>query len=105
MTTHPSPQHPAVVLRSHFVHLRALLAAALIAVICLTVAVVALATDDRPASSIQPLSAAAAPNTDTVAPPGMRYDGGPDEGSRGSLPAPDTRYDGGPDEGSRGLGH
>jgi hypothetical protein len=37
--------------------------------------------------------------------PGTRYDGGPEEGSRGlhTAPiAPDTRYDGGPEEGSRG---
>jgi hypothetical protein len=48
--------------------------------------------------------------------PGVRYDGGPEEGtrgrfiapSRGSLsvpPFPETRYDGGPEEGSRGSGH
>ena len=41
-----STQHPAVVLRSHYVHLRALLAIAAIVVVCLSVAVVALATDD-----------------------------------------------------------
>ena len=39
-------QHPAVVLRSHYRHLRALLAIALVAVVGLTVAVVSLATDD-----------------------------------------------------------
>jgi hypothetical protein len=35
---------------------------------------------------------------------GRRYDGGPDEGTRGivAAPAPSTRYDGGPEEGSRG---
>jgi hypothetical protein len=40
-----------------------------------------------------------------------RYDGGPDEGTRGtasagasSHAASGTRYDGGPDEGSRGVG-
>jgi hypothetical protein len=36
--------------------------------------------------------------------PGVRYDGGPDEGTRGPLTAPQapaTRYDGGPDEGTR----
>ena len=105
MTPQLSPQHPAVVLRSHFVQLRTLFAAALIAVVCLTVAVVALATDDPAASTIQTQSAPAAPSTDTVAPAGMRYDGGPDEGSRGPYTETGTRYDGGPDEGSRGLGH
>src|SRR5438309_2283038 len=36
-------QHPAVVLRSHYVHLRALLAVATIAIVGLTIAVVVLA--------------------------------------------------------------
>ena len=40
-------------------------------------------------------------------PAGTRFDGGPDEGTRGlsaqsQLPA-GTRFDGGPDEGSRGV--
>jgi hypothetical protein len=51
-------QNPAVVLRSHFDRLRALLAVALIAVIGLTVAVVILANDeDQPsaASSAAPI--------------------------------------------------
>src|ERR671925_1867589 len=54
-------QHPAVVLRSHFNHLRALLAVALIAVAGLTVAVVILATDSdevggaSSAQSIEPI--------------------------------------------------
>jgi hypothetical protein len=34
---------------------------------------------------------------------GLRYDSGPDEGTRGlSAPAAGIRYDGGPDEGTRG---
>ena len=44
-------------------------------------------------------------------PPGARYDGGPEEGTRGALASdahsnavPGTRYDGGPEEGSRGSG-
>ena len=41
-------QHPAVVLRSHFNAVRALLAVALIAVVGLTVAVVILASDEEP---------------------------------------------------------
>jgi hypothetical protein len=47
--------------------------------------------------------------------PGTRYDGGPEEGTRGRFiapaegslsvpPFPDTRYDGGPEEGTRGPG-
>ena len=100
-----SPQHPAVVLRSHFVQLRALLAFAMIAVVGLTVAVVILATNDPGgpgASSAAPVS------TFAPAAPGQRYDGGPDEGTRGLTPSESTpsagiRHDGGPEEGSRGI--
>ncbi|HVE67345.1 MAG TPA: hypothetical protein VNB64_02065 [Solirubrobacteraceae bacterium] len=47
-------------------------------------------------------SAAPAVQSQSVA-PGARFDGGPDEGTRGSgSVAPGTRFDGGPDEGSRG---
>jgi hypothetical protein len=109
MSQQVTQQHPAVVLRSHFVQLRALFAAALIAIVGLTGAVVVLATDDEePVRTVQTIAAPAPASTDTVAPPGLRYDGGPDEGSRGPQAAnlePGTRYDGGPDEGSRGPGH
>jgi hypothetical protein len=43
------------------------------------------------------------PRTAPVA-PGTRYDGGPEEGTRGAIAspaAPGTRYDGGPEEGTR----
>jgi hypothetical protein len=50
-------QHPAVVLRSRFNQLRALLAVALIAVIGLTVAVVILASRDQQASGPSPAAA------------------------------------------------
>jgi hypothetical protein len=76
-------QHPAVVLRSHFNQLRALLAVALIAMIGLTVAVVILASG-RPES-------ARLPHTQAQALTGSRYDGGPEEdilGIRHSSAAP-----------------
>ena len=116
-------RHPAVVLRSHYRQLGALLAIAMIAVVGLTTAVVILATnDDRDtgASSATQLSAPG-PTGST------RYDGGPEEGSaniapsrpplterqafpglaeqaRQTVAALGTRYDGGPEEGSRGAG-
>jgi hypothetical protein len=129
-------QHPAVVLRSHFNQLRALLAVALIAMIGLTVAVVILATDQDQTgdtSAGQPIGhindggfdpaigrphSAPLPKREGQAPvTGSRYDGGPDEGTRGPLkdygknsatgdydtspaPSPGTRYDGGPEEGT-----
>ncbi|MDP8910032.1 MAG: hypothetical protein M3N47_13170 [Chloroflexota bacterium] len=97
-------QHPAVVLRSQYVQLRALLAIAMIAVVALSVAVAVLAATDGGGGAktgpAQPLSAPA------QVLPGQRYDGGPDEGTRGPLAvprAPSTRYDGGPEEGTRGA--
>jgi hypothetical protein len=121
-------QHPAVVLRSRYTQLRMLLAIAMIAVVGLTVAVVILAAEhdtrtttttaaaDRsdPARSAYRTSAFArqhggAPVPDprvAPLPTGQRFDGGPDEGTRGivAAPAPSTRHDGGPEEGTRGPG-
>ena len=94
-------QHPAVVLRSHYNHMRALLAVAMIAVAGLTAAVVILANDDDRDTSASSVAPGSAPG-----PTGStRYDGGPEEGSRGVVPVqrPSTRYDGGPDEGTAAL--
>jgi hypothetical protein len=110
-------QHPAVVLRSHFNQLRALLAIALVAVAGLTTAVVILANDSnevsgtssaKPIESINYGAGAVNPSTGypstTIRPdsPGTRYDGGPEEGTRGLglAGALGARYDGGPEEGS-----
>ena len=107
-------QHPAVVLRSHYTHVRGLLAIAMLAVVSLTVAVVILAgnasTTAPPASQFGAPSHArdhgGAPVPDLRVARGQRYDGGPEEGTRGivAAPAPSYRYDGGPEEGSRGPG-
>jgi hypothetical protein len=115
-----SPQHPAVVLRSHYLRLRALLAVAMIAVVSLTAAVAVLATNDDGAtsqSSTQPPSAA------TQSAPGQRYHGAPEEGSadvasvqarltpeqalREAARAPEDRrrYDGDREEGTHGIQH
>jgi hypothetical protein len=94
-------QHPAVVLRSHYKQLRALLAVAMIAVVSLTAAVVILATDDDRDTSAGSATQVSAPvQTGTT-----RYDGGPEEGTRGVVPArqPGVRYDGGPEEGTAAL--
>ena len=129
-------QHPAVVLRSHFNQLRALLAVALIAVIGLTVAVVILAGDvHQPSdtSSAAPIGninyggfnpASGRPQSAPLPQQEhplrsrlgtTRYDGGPEEGTRGAkdysnnaatgdTQPPAKRYDGGPEEGTRGPG-
>ena len=93
-------QHPAVVLRSHFRLVIALLAVAMVAVVGLTIAVVIVSSDDD-APAIGATSPADVRSSD-----GIRYDGGPDEGTSGvraAQPAPLTRYDGGPEEGTSGL--
>ena len=103
-----SRRRPAAVLRSHYTRLRALLAITVIAVVGFTTGIAILATNedrDTGAGSAAQLSAPAPAGS-------TRYDGGPEEGTRGaqSSPAPanaapGTRYDGGPEEGSRGSGH
>lgn len=73
-----STQHPAVVLRSRYQQLRALLAVAMIAVVGLTVAVVALATqDDSEQGSV--------PVVQTGSAPALRTDGGPEESTIGGA--------------------
>ncbi|HVD56521.1 MAG TPA: hypothetical protein VNC17_06720 [Thermoleophilaceae bacterium] len=98
-------QHPAVVLRSHYAHLRALLVIAMIAVVGLTVAVVIVANDRDDLSSNSALKPAESVNQPS-GPGAARYDGGPEEGTAGlnSAQAPVTRYDGGPEEGTQGIG-
>jgi hypothetical protein len=140
-------QHPAVVLRSHYNLVRALLGVAMVALVGLVIALVIVANDDEPASTsaVQavpvtprvapaPLPAYPTPAPEAVSPgsdrsysgpaptrkldgstdtgrtapaaPGTRYDGGPEEGTRGAITspvAPGTRYDGGPEEGTRGA--
>jgi hypothetical protein len=111
-------QHPAVVLRSHYKQLRALLAVAMIAVVGLTAAVVILANDSDEVSntsSAKPIESINYGNSTSVNPstgypsatvrpdsPSTRLDGGPEEGTRGAAPArqPGVRYDGGPEEGT-----
>ena len=74
-------QHPAVVLRSHYNHLRALLIAALIAVLGLAGAVVIVANDDDTVvSTSTPAIESGTPDT------APRYDGGPNEGSADITP-------------------
>ncbi len=90
-------QHPAVVLRSHYNHLRALLIAALIAVLGLAGAVVIVANDDDTiVSTSTPALENGASGSQTAPLPQRRLDGAVD-----TAPAP--RYDGGPNEGSADI--
>jgi hypothetical protein len=103
MSQQISPQHPAVVLRSHYVHLRTLLAIAMIAVVGLTVAVATLAINDGGTTSV---SAGAPAAASTPRPLDVRSDGGPEEGTSGPnrhpLATNPYLYNGGHDEGSAG---
>jgi hypothetical protein len=96
-------QHPAVVLRSQYKAVLAMLCVALVAIVALAATLVIVANDDETTISAQPNA-----HQQQVLPPGTRFDGGPDEGTRGiqTAPpaelAPGTRFDGGPDEGTRG---
>ena len=98
-------QHPSVVLRSHFKLVRSLLIAAMVALVALAAAVVILANDDD--KTANPISKSAPAVQEQQLPAGTRFDGGPEEGTRGvttqqALPA-GTRFDGGPEEGTRGA--
>ena len=108
-----STQHPAVVLRSQYRHLRTLLAIAMIAVVGLTAAVVILAIDENTVGQ-KVSSAPIAANPTSAA----RSDGGPEEsavaasvGTQPTVSGPDesraaaaigsgggTTETGGPDE-------
>jgi hypothetical protein len=96
-------QHPSVVLRSHFKLVKGLLAIAMVAVVALTATVVILANDEDQVTS----ATKATPQVQPQLPAGTRFDGGPDEGTRGLAAQPSapttTRFDGGPEEGTRGA--
>ena len=97
-------QHPAVVLRSQYKAVLAMLLVALVAIVALAATLVIVANDDNESA----ISAQPNAHQQQILPPGTRFDGGPDEGTRGiqAAPpaelAPGTRFDGGPDEGTRG---
>jgi len=93
-----SQQHPAVVLRSHYVHMRALLVIAMIAVVGLTVTVVLLATrENSTASASSATPAASSLGTSGTSAgggpidPGYGYGGHPEKGYSGASAAADLR--------------
>jgi hypothetical protein len=134
MSTAVPSQHPAVVLRSQYNHLRALLAFMLIAMVGLSVALILVADEEAPVvqSQAAPVDVPGVHAHPLQQDSGVRYDGGPEEGTaaiavpRAEIPtvAPPassiaagsaqayeelrqadtgTRYDGGPEEGTRGA--
>ena len=81
-------QHPAVVLRSHYLHLRALLVIATVAVVGLTIAVVVLATTTNRSETIAAPSVRVTPPAVTAR-SGARLDHrGISSGTSGSLGTP-----------------
>jgi hypothetical protein len=86
-----SQQHPAVVLRSHYLHIRALLAIAMIAVVGLTITVVLLATRENSTAS----ASSATPATSSLGTSGTSAGGGPID--------PGYGYGGHPERGYRGA--
>jgi hypothetical protein len=101
---HPIPApHAAVALRLHRRLDQTLLIIALAAIVALTAAVVIATNGDVQVNSATKAAPAVQQQSQTQA--GTRYDGGPDEGTRGAVfspPAAGSRYDGGPEEGTRG---
>jgi hypothetical protein len=119
--------HPLIAIRTRSRQPASLLSVVLIAAVTLAAAVaLALVTEDdgspvpsasspaaeSPAQSSAPARAGVlTPRVTEAVPqqaparPGVRYDGGPEEGSAfvDRIP-PSTRYDGGPEEGTRGGG-
>jgi hypothetical protein len=83
-----SQQHPAVVLRSHYVHLRALLVIAMIAVVGLTVTVVVLATRENSTAS----ASLATPVSSSVGTSGTSAGGGPIDPGYGYGSHPERGY-------------
>ena len=103
---HPMPaQHTPVVVRPHFNPRQTLLAFAMAAVLALGAGVAILADDADQVASTNRL-APAVQQSQPQLPAGTRFDGGPDEGTRGLAAQPQapvvTRFDGGPEEGTRG---
>ena len=90
--------------RSHAARLRMAVVVAALVAACALAAVVALAPSDDVAPAVDPAPPAAVQSTADVQ-PGIRYDGGPEEGSWRAFPANPGRPDGGPEEGTRGPGH
>ena len=98
-------QHPSVVLRSHFNLVRTLLIIAMAALVACAAALVIVANDEDKVDTASKATPAVQSQPQTQA--GVRFDGGPEEGTRGlaaqaQLPV-GTRFDGGPEEGTRGA--
>ena len=92
---HPIPSpHAPVALRSQSKLDRMLLFIALAAIVALTAAVVILTNDNDQATSASKVTPAVQQQPQTA--PGVRFDGGPDEGTRGPVQLQFKERAGGP---------
>jgi uncharacterized iron-regulated membrane protein len=94
------PAKPPTVVRQ--TPMRALLAFVALAVAGIAVTAVILANNNQSTTDANVASRGPAPAQTTV---GQRYDGGPEEGTRGvaQTQRPAARYDGGPEEGTAAI--
>jgi hypothetical protein len=99
--------HPAARLSSRFAVHRTAMLAGLLGLVAAALVVVALTLGGSDASTAG--SIVSGPHQSRTdggsAAVGIRFDGGPEEGTRGPSAAqssPSTRFDGGPEEGTRG---
>ena len=94
------PAKPPTVVRQN--PMRALLAFVALAVAGIAVTAVILANNNQSTTDANVASRGPAPAQTTV---GQRYDGGPEEGTRGIVQTqrPAARYDGGPEEGTAAI--
>ncbi|MDP8907956.1 MAG: hypothetical protein M3N47_02315 [Chloroflexota bacterium] len=101
------PTHPTARISSPFGTRRTATLLGLLGLVAATLVVLALTlggSDANTAGSIVSDQPASRTDERPVA-PGTRFDGGPEEGTRGPAAAassPGTRFDGGPEEGTRG---
>ena len=95
-------QNPSVVLRSHFKIVRAMLGVAIIAVVGLAIALVVVANDTDDVTGTTSAKPVGSINYGGFNPATGRPDSAPLPQQEAQAPPATTRYDGGPDEGSRG---
>jgi hypothetical protein len=97
--SHPATAHSSTITLGASVRRRMVVAALIVACAIAVVLALTLPGDGDGGSQ----SAAPAVRSQPL-PSTARFDGGPNEGTRGgAVAAPGTRFDGGPDEGTRGA--
>ena len=99
--------HPAVRVSSPFGVRRTMILLGLLGLVAAALVAIALTLGGSDANTAGPevLTPSASRIDGAPLAPGTRFDGGPEEGTRGAIAAPispGARFDGGPEEGTRG---